>query len=99
MAQRKSVMNLRGEQGTEAQGPGAYKGQWMCFMVITDAQVSALDMPKEYGDVGLYEGVTYPQGFVFYGIMHAITVDSGVIQLFNGADPSSVAAQKTMSQG
>jgi hypothetical protein len=91
-------MNLRGEQGTEVRASGSYTGQWMCFVVIADAVISGLDMPKEYGTIASYEGVTYPQGFVFYGIMHGITVESGVIQLFNGADPSQVAAQKSMHQ-
>jgi hypothetical protein len=99
MAGRISVKNLSGEQGTEGRGAGTYTGQWRCFQVIDDAVVSGLDMPKEYGDISVYEGVSYAQGYVFWGLIHGITVDSGVIQLFNTADPSITAAQKTMAQG
>ena len=95
MAGRTAVKNLSGEQGTEGRGAGSYTGQWRCFMVIADA----VDMPKEYGSVAVYEGPTYPQGFVFYGLIHGITVDSGVIQLFNTADPSIKAAATAMGQG
>lgn len=98
MPPRTSVVNLKGEQGTEGVGAGTYEGQWDCFQVISDAVVSDLAMPKEYGTVALYEGVTYPQGFVFYGLMTEITVDSGVIKLFNVGDPSISAAQKTMER-
>jgi hypothetical protein len=87
-------MNQRGEQGTRSVNAEASPtGSWACFIVMQDCTVTALVMPKEGNDVADYYG-DYPQGFVFYGIINQVTVSSGVIMLFNFADPARLAAIK-----
>lgn len=97
--QHKSVMNLRSEQGgLIIADTNPHTGQWANFVVIVDAQLTAIDMPKEEGDVAEYYGVVYPQGFVFDGPIHSITLASGKVRMYNYIDPSQVAASKSMQQ-
>jgi len=90
------VFNLRGEQGTVGLATttktDAVQGHhWAAFLVHADAVLSAIVMPKDAGSAA-YLGITYPQGYVFYGPISSITLASGTIQLFNFIDPSQAAA-------
>ena len=99
-----SVKNLRGEQGTftisdTTQYPVApAEAQWANFVAITDVVIAAIELPKESGDVAALLGVVYPQGFVFDGPIHSITLTSGVARMYNFIDPSKEAARQTMNQ-
>ena len=100
-----SVKNLRGEQGTftisdTAEYPVApADDQWSQFVVIVDATLAAIDLPKESGDVAALLGVVYPQGFVFDGPIHSITLAGGVVRMYNFIDPSKEAARQAIQQG
>lgn len=92
MPPRQSVMNQRGEQGTySVNAEASPTGVWACGIVMQDCVVSAVTMSKEGNDADDYLGA-YPQGFVFYGIINQITLDSGVMMLFNFVDPARLAA-------
>ena len=83
MPQQKSVMNMRGEQGTRSVNAEASPtGSWACFQVMQDCTISALVMNAEENDVADYLG-DYAQGFVFYGPINQVTLTSGVVKLFN----------------
>ena len=93
MPQVKSVMNLRSEQGSLVIADTAeHLGDWANFVVIVDAVLAAIVMPKEEGDVADYIGVIYPQGFVFDGPIDSITLSAGTVRMYNFIDPKKAAA-------
>ena len=95
--QQKSILNLRSEQGgLLIQDTDAHTGSWANFVVIQDAVIANIVMPKEEGDVAGYYGITYPQGFVFDGPIDSITLASGKVRMYNYVDPSKNAAAKTI---
>ena len=95
MPQNKSVMNLRSEQGSLAINDTALHTNtkhWAQFVVIVDAAIAAIVMPKEESDASAYLGVIYPQGFVFDGPIESITLASGTVRVYNFIDRAQAAA-------
>lgn len=90
-----SIKNLRGEQGSHTVTDGSVEGQFANFVAITDVTITAIEMPKEEGDVAQFYGVTYPQGFIFDGPIFSATV-TGTARFYNFIDPSKEAARRTI---
>lgn len=89
----KSITNLRGEQGTHTISDTAtHEGSWANFVVIVDATIATIDLPKESGDAAALVGVIYPQGFVFDGPIDSISLSGGVVRMYNFIDPAQAAA-------
>lgn len=93
-----SVKNLRSEQGSIVVVDGSVEGQFANFVAMTDVTITAIDMPKEGGDVTDYYGITYPQGFIFDGPIISATV-TGTARFYNFIDPSVDAARKAIQKG
>jgi hypothetical protein len=87
------VTNSRGEQGgifiddTDEHTPASRSGNWVAFMVISTAEIADITMTKFTNEAALV-GVSLAAGRVIYGECSAITLASGVVQMFNYIDPN-----------